>query len=117
MFGFKRKQQDNIITGREIESILKEIKTLVKDESVKKHVAQIEVRKKKQENMLEEVLDMLAGCQESISGLKETEEARQIQTEESEKKLLQLVMTYGESMTRICSDISGNEQLDPGWKQ
>lgn len=105
------------MTSREFERFSQKLENLIKNESVKDNIAQIETRQKKQENMLEESLDLLDECQESMRGLKEVEEERQKQAEESEKKLLQLIMTYGESMNRISSDISGNEQLDPGWKQ
>ncbi|MDR1548939.1 MAG: nucleotide exchange factor GrpE [Hungatella sp.] len=80
----------------------------------------MESRQKKQENMLEEALELLDCCTETLSERNKKEETQWRQAGQRENDLLELIMTYGEYMENLRFYMKDQsffgEEWDSQWK-
>ncbi len=114
MFGFKKK--DSSLPGNEeILSAISRLESDINENSASVLAERLEVRQRKQENMLEETLELLDGCGENLEALKETQETIMLQKEQEKQSLLDVIMLYGEYMEQLRQNISKSSGSSSQW--
>lgn len=114
MFGFKKRDQSH----QDSEKILAAISRLeqsVSETSASILAERLEVRQRKQENMLEEALELLDGCGENLETLNESQKSLVHQKEQEKQNLLEVIMLYGEYMEQLRQNMSKSEVSNSGW--
>lgn len=118
MFGLKKQKKEETISKQEFAQAYGNLERLLKENSMADVLHQLETRLKRQENMVEELLEQQDEQQEELQKIRGYLEEKRLEDLKQEQNLLAVIMQYEEYMVqnRACLEqIAQGETWQKQW--